>query len=359
MELARYRMLANDGLFANFYRALTWLLLPILNTAPVLQSSVLNHRNREGKSLKALIDEACAKNIGGGKTLLLCYLWYHIVPWEFELYEFEKQTHSERLSWLSDADRYMCCDLIIGSETYVILKNKYRFYELAKSFYKRSVYVYDKDTKEKDLKAFLATRERLFVKPLLGSLGRDTFVADMERDTIDDVFKRLQAGGEWMLEEAIVQSAEMAEWNETSVNTVRIPSFLANGEWHVLQPFFRTGRNGQIVDNAGAGGILSVVDVETGTIVTDGYDEANYSYSVHPDSQKRYKGWQVPQWKELLQLTETIHRSLPSQFRYVGFDFALTDKGWDLIEANWGQFVGQIAAKKGIKREFDKYMDLR
>lgn len=358
LELYRYVLLAKDGLGAKVYRGLTWLLLPLLNTAPVLNSRFMNHRNREGKTLKALFDEAQTKEIGGGKNLLRCYLWYHIVPWEYELYDFKKQTHRQRLSWLSDADRYMCCDLKMGSEPYEVLKNKYSFYNLAKPFYKRGIFVYAGSAHDEGLSKFLSTYRCVFVKPLSGSLGRDTFVVDSKADTIEGAREKLRGGGEWMLEEKIVQCADMAAWNESSVNTVRIPSFVTNEGWYVLQPFFRTGRKGQIVDNAGAGGILSVINVETGILETDGFDERHHSYVVHPDSQKVYKGWQVPKWQELLQLTEQIHRSLPSQFRYVGFDFALTADGWDLIEANWGQFVGQIAAKKGVKKEFDQYIGL-
>ena len=49
---------------------------------------------------------------------------------------------------------------------------------------------------------------------------------------------------------------------------------------------------------------------------------------------------------------------LPEKYKYIGFDFALTNEGWDLIEGNWGQFVGQIAAQEGIKNKFDKYLGL-
>ncbi len=125
-----------------------------------------------------------------------------------------------------------------------------------------------------------------------------------------------------------------------------------------MQPFFRTGRQGQIVDNAGAGGILSVIDVDTGKILTDGSDEKNHSFDRHPDSNIVYKGWQIPRWDDLLLLVKEIHLSLPKEFVYVGFDFALTKDGWDLIEGNWGQMLGQIAEQRGIKKEFNYFMGI-
>jgi hypothetical protein len=41
---------------------------------------------------------------------------------------------------------------------------------------------------------------------------------------------------------------------------------------------------------------------------------------------------------------------------YIGWDFTLTEKGWVLIEGNWGQFVGQYIDKEGIKKQFDNYL---
>ena len=43
--------------------------------------------------------------------------------------------------------------------------------------------------------------------------------------------------------------------------------------------------------------------------------------------------------------------------RYVGFDFALTQEGWVLVEGNsLGQFVGQIAEQKGVRKQFMEYL---
>jgi hypothetical protein len=38
--------------------------------------------------------------------------------------------------------------------------------------------------------------------------------------------------------------------------------------------------------------------------------------------------------------------------RYIGWDFALTDDGWVLIEGNWGQFLSQYVDKIGLKSKF-------
>ena len=48
---------------------------------------------------------------------------------------------------------------------------------------------------------------------------------------------------------------------------------------------------------------------------------------------------------------------MPRGQKYVGYDFALTENGWVLVEGNsLGQFVGQIAEQKGVKKKFLEYL---
>ena len=360
IELYRYKILKKDASIATIFRGLIRLFYPIFGSRLFLNSRLVNHRNREAHSIYNLVNEASCGNETLKKDMILCYYYYHILPWEYNLYHFEKQSHKERLCWLSDTDRYMICELLMGSGPYWTLKDKSKFYNMVKQYYKRPIFQFLSSTKESELEEFMHSNDcDLFVKPIDGSLGRDTFKVLTNAERLSLYNKLIKTKGNWLIEGAIVQSSKMSEWNHSSVNTVRIPSIRAYNQWHILQPFFRTGRKGQIVDNAGAGGILCVVDEETGFVTSNGFDESSNVYETHPDSTLRYKGWKLPEYKKLVELTKQIHEALPVDFIYVGFDFALTDNGWDLIEGNWGQFVGQIAAQKGIKKEFDDYIGIK
>lgn len=166
----------------------------------------------------------------------------------------------------------------------------------------------------------------------------------------------VESGIEWMVEEAIVQSDDTKVWNASSVNTVRIPTFLNNNGFFVGVPFFRTGRAGACVDNAGGGGVFANVDSVTGVLYTDGIDEAGNFYKTHPDSGKVFKGYQIPRWNELLETVEKVHKECMPHHLYIGWDFALTADGWVLIEGNWGQFVSQYADHIGFRERFVEYM---
>lgn len=156
-----------------------------------------------------------------------------------------------------------------------------------------------------------------------------------------------------MVEELIQQHQEISSFNASSVNTVRFPSFKHGDKVVAARPCMRFGREGNIVDNAGQGGVFVSVDINTGEIISDGFDEHGHKYPSHPDSNKTFKGFVVPQWKELIEVARVLHLSLPEDQVYVAFDFALSDKGWVVVEGNWGDWIlQQVSFEKGLRREF-------
>jgi hypothetical protein len=139
------------------------------------------------------------------------------------------------------------------------------------------------------------------------------------------------------------------------VNTVRVPSIWNGSEALIFYPVLRTGRKGNVVDNAGSGGTFALVDANTGTVITDGYDELGHHFVKHPDSQVVYKGYQIPEWESLKEAVNKVHSTMPKEFKYVGWDFTLSNKGWCVIEANWGDFImQQKTLARGLYKEFKK-----
>lgn len=55
-------------------------------------------------------------------------------------------------------------------------------------------------------------------------------------------------------------------------------------------------------------------------------------------------------------MVEALHKSTLRFNKFIGFDFALSNKGWCLIEGNWGQMINQYADKQGRKEEFELFM---
>ncbi len=100
------------------------------------------------------------------------------------------------------------------------------------------------------------------------------------------------------------------------------------------------GMGDSVVDNVGAGGIVAKVDINTGIITSFGRQKNGKIFLKHPDTDNCIIGYQIPMWNELC----TIIKKAALMFQthsYISWDFALTEKGWIMVEANGtGEFYG-------------------
>ena len=297
--------------------------------------------------------------------IIACWYRYQALPYEYFLFKFKDRDDAGRKAFETDTDRNLTLMRISGLENFQNeINNKYNFYQLAKSYFKREVMKLDSPHQSDEFVAYVKKHGEAFIKPLEGSKGKGAHVYSYQDDEAAASYceELLKEGTSWMVEERIHQSASMGQWNETSVNTIRIPSFLRDGKFTVIWTRMRMGKKGSVVDNAGAGGIVVSVDPNTGIVTSDGIDEYYNRFEKHPGSGLTFKGWQVPRWDELLKTVEELHRTVFNKHIYIAWDFALTDDGWVVIEGNWGQLLGQqTASQVGVRKEFheligDKYI---
>lgn len=283
--------------------------------------------------------------------IISCYIFMGASPEEYFAFEFRYKNFQQRDEFLTNKTKSKILRAVTDPSKIWRLRDKYIAYTLLKEFYKRDVCMV---STQDDLKAytdFIHRHNRYFVKPIDGMCGKGAKVLS------GDHFSELFESGKWVVEEIVSQMPEMAVFNDSSINTVRLPTFLNHGVFTPLAPFLRTGRKGSVVDNTGQGGVFAALDAATGEIISDGYSEDNTAYPSHPDSGVRFRGFQVPHWDELLEIARKAHSMLSDQ-RYIAWDFALTASGWVLIEANSaGQFTWQYATKKGVKKEFISLME--
>lgn len=175
-----------------------------------------------------------------------------------------------------------------------------------------------------------------------------------EQDTLQGLLKEYGIGG-FILEPRLKNSIEFAQFHKASLNTVRVVSLRLDDRTEIPFAFARFGQGGKNVDNGRAGGIISVVDIESGVVIA-AKDENRTSYIMHPDSGKQIVGFRIPHWEEAKKLAKELAKVVPTT-RYTGWDLALTDDGWVLVEGNArGQFLSQIPTKEGIRERFDMYI---
>lgn len=295
--------------------------------------------------------------------ILRTYLKDKTRPDEYLLYHYDTKSELERNAYLPQASK----DTLLVSyykgdveNTIGILRNKYIFYQLAKDFFKRDVILIGNETNNiVQFKEFCQKHPKFIAKEVDGGCGVGIKVVDTEKfGTIEEIFTDLSTTSTWIVEELIQQHPEISSYNESSVNTVRFPSFRHGTKVVAARPCMRFGRKGSVVDNAGQSGMFVSVDLNTGKIITDAFDEHGHKYDAHPDSKKVFKGFVIPQWKELIEVARKAHLSLPEDQVYVAFDFALSDKGWVIVEGNWGDWIlQQTSLEMGLRDEFTSLLN--
>lgn len=293
------------------------------------------------------------------EDILFCRFAYGFSAGEYFAFHLMEKTASERRSYISDRYRkkisYYLNDIIEMD----IFLNKFRTYEVYKDAFKRdAICIKSRDNKDEYLE--YVKRHPVFVKKNVSlSRGRGVELVNLNNDTrtAEDLFNHILDCGTCILEEQIEQGDELAVIHPSSINTVRCVTVRVNGKIHIPYCILRMGHGGSFVDNASAGGVVAVIDPKTGKICSDGMDEKNQLYPEHPDSHILLKGFQIPDWNELLDFVNDI-ASRREKINYVGWDLAYSKKGWVIVEGNCtAQLEARQILSGGMKKEFDNIMN--
>lgn len=235
-----------------------------------------------------------------------------------------------------------------------LTSNKYDTYSKLSPFYRRHVVKASLPQDMDKLSIFVDKYEKCILKPLSGKKGNGVYVINGGVDELNRLIKEGLLKDDYIAEEFIKQDEVMASLHNESVNTIRFVIARNKGTLHHLYAMLRIGVNGNIVDNASAGGICAAVDVKTGRVISEGKRRNGEHFLVHPNSNEYILGLQVPKWDELLKMIDDIMCIIPD-VKYVGWDFALSKEGWCIIEGNSKpSFLGiQMCIDRGIKYLID------
>lgn len=202
--------------------------------------------------------------------------------------------------------------------------------------------------------ALLRDKKLLAVKRLWGSGGAGFYRLEYgengylvnRKATGEEELRRLLAGlHPYLVMEYVINHRAIREIWPDATNTMRVLMANCGGELVLLRSFIRFGNaSSNCVDNAHAGGIESVIDEETGKIL---FTQAQDVYGTptvithHPDSGVSFDIW-IPRWKEITEQIRKICLDYP-QMRYMGFDVAVTEDSFKILEIN--SLSGLMAAQ--------------
>ena len=160
-----------------------------------------------------------------------------------------------------------------------------------------------------------------------------------------------------MLEECVPSCPELAAFHPASLNTLRVVTISEHDRCEFFGAILRMGTGSSVIDNTHAGGIYAPIDLATGRVEMPAIDSRNNRYERHPDTGVPIVGFQVPAWKEVLEVCRQATRQMPG-IRFAGWDLAVRSDGRvELIEGNHApDFDGGMQApqKIGVKRRFQE-----
>ncbi len=163
-----------------------------------------------------------------------------------------------------------------------------------------------------------------------------TFLVNKKKYSENDFQKFLSDLDDYVITEYVQMHPEISKFYSGSVNTIRVTLINENGNDPVIPvAYFRIGTSKSgVVDNIAQGGIVCKIDIESGRFY-DSQIPINHVYEKvikHPDSNLELTGT-IPNWKLIKEGLLKIAEYCP-QLAWLGFDIAVTEDGFKIIEIN-------------------------
>lgn len=283
--------------------------------------------------------------------LLFSEEYYAISPEEYTLFGINRSKGKEKLNYIgwNELYYYYCQLDKLGRPE--VFSSKEKTYEVFKEYYKREVLLISSAQQKEDVFRFLEKHHAAMVKPDEEYGGHGIEIIRLSAGlTSDLLWERLSNKCPFVLEELIEQVPEMNVFYPHAVNTIRYHTFFFDGKLERVQAVLRMGRGNSVVDNASSGGMFVLVDTESGRILGPAKDLKGNRFEAHPDTGVRFEGKVIPRWNDLNALLEKLVRVLPEQ-KQIGWDFALSEKGWVIVEGNTTPMFQKFDQDHGLREQ--------
>lgn len=284
--------------------------------------------------------------------IFLTDLIFGFEPSNYAEYHFHGKSLKQRLTFLSFVEMILFSRSINLQAKIEILDKKQNTYACFKEYFHRDQISIKTPEDKAKYNEFIQRHPTFFAKPSGRAGGRGARIVNTCEQDKDKVFIEMISEREYILEERIIQCQEMAQFNPTSINTIRTALVNTEGGIEMLFAELRTGRKGSVVDNGGSGGVLVPIDINTGKLSKYGFDNTGKTYTAHPDSNVTFENFQIPRWDEIQQLSKDLMEKIPN-LKYVGWDISITDQCLTLVEGNSRAMFGGLQGlhPEGFKQE--------
>jgi len=279
------------------------------------------------------------KKTGKGRIFIFndmrkCAVKYGAGYSDYDLFEMYNLTDEQRDTYITRGRNNDLIKKYNNPEYNHIFRNKVEFNATFKEFVKRDFIEVNTSSMDAVIK-FMNKHKVFMAKPIAGTCGKGIEKIDIKNyKSVNEIYEYLtQNGMNYELEELLIQSDEVNEIYNGSINTVRIVTILNDDNVpHVICAYFRIG-NGKYVDNFNSGGMVAPVNEETGVVLDKAIDKNKNLYEFHPATKALIKGFKFPDWDKALKLVKDASYKVP-EMRYIGWDVCFSKNGPVLVEGN-------------------------
>lgn len=291
----------------------------------------------------------------------LCLFRYGAVVNDYFEYRFWEKKHILRKKYVT-MKMNIKVKRFFNHEPEGVFRNKILFNERFAEYRNLHCFDFRKSGEFSDFLKFVDDCQgNIIAKPLTGHSGLGIHKPDVfSEEKARKVYEELKKSGEFFCEEMFIQDGVIHQICPSSCNTVRIYTCHDGRNVHIMETLIRFGGGKGMVDNIHSGGMICVVEKESGVVITPGFNLSGDVFIRHPFSKVVLPGVQIPNWTEVLEKVEAAAGLYPQQ-GYVAWDIAVSENKVSIIEGNdGGNFDAiQVPLQKGVKAEYEYVMKLR
>lgn len=179
---------------------------------------------------------------------------------------------------------------------------------------------------QKAIDAVRVIKSKLIIKPTIDT-GRgkmvNTFSVINSKTThkdysIEKLFRIY--GKNFVVQEFLEQSDVLKALNPSSLNTLRILTYLNNEGVHILSSVLRVGKLGSSTDNFSTGGLFCGI-LNNGALKGKGYNPKGDVVTETPTG-VRLKDCKIPNFKNVQEMVKAMHHVVP-YFKIIAWDIGL------------------------------------
>lgn len=293
--------------------------------------------------------------------MIWCIFRYSIGYLDYRVFGFAMIKGKNRRTFMNMNDNLSISHKLNDREYFHIFDNKSEFDEHFNEYIGRA-FIDLSSCDAAALKEFCKGKQTVFAKALnqFGGEGitKETLTADTD---YDELYNRLKANGQLLVEETIVQHEQMNRLSPSSINTIRMVTLLHDGKVHFMYALVRMSNGSNCVDNICSGGMYVSIGSD-GIIRKPAFcDATGKYYDKHPYTKTVFNGFEIPMFAEAVEMCKKAALVCP-HVGYIGWDVAITPTRPVLVEGNtlpsydMCQNYGHIDNKTGIRPKFKEIL---